>query len=360
MKSKVDVAIVGAGFYGLSIGVHIKQNNPELNVHIFERNEEIMLQASKNNQARVHLGLHYPRSFVTAYRSKRNSSRFIKDWGNAVFSDFRHYYGVAKHNSKINSVQFAKFANTIGTDIKTVDSVEGLNMELLQSLYLSPEPSFNYKEIKRVFMDKIRELGIKLHLNTRIKSIEQTSNGLTLNANYTTRWLLNCTYSGLKDFRGNLSGTTKILKHEVTEMLLLKLPEEYQSMSFTIMDGDFYSLFPYPGMNCHTLSHVRYTPKAILGSDRNVYEESLRYSTSSGLEWMLRDVAKFFPPILKSEYLGSINEIKTVLAKSEVDDGRPILFERDQIDHRVVHILGSKIDNIYDVLEKINEIAWNE
>ena len=43
-----------------------------------------------------------------------------------------------------------------------------------------------------------------------------------------------------------------------------------------------------------------------------------------------------------------------MLEKNEIDDGRPILFENDKNLKNLYYVLGSKIDNIYDVLDRID------
>jgi len=70
---------------------------------------------------------------------------------------------------------------------------------------------------------------------------------------------------------------------------------------------------------------------------------------------MIRDAGRYVPEILKAEYRHSLFEIKTVLTRNESDDGRPILFERHLELPGCFSILGGKIDNIYDVLEKMDE-----
>ena len=70
---------------------------------------------------------------------------------------------------------------------------------------------------------------------------------------------------------------------------------------------------------------------------------------------MVRDVSRYLPAILNAKYVDSLFEIKTVLVKSEGDDGRPILFEKHQGLPGCYSILGGKIDNIYDVLARLDE-----
>ena len=69
---------------------------------------------------------------------------------------------------------------------------------------------------------------------------------------------------------------------------------------------------------------------------------------------MLRDVGRYIPEVLKAKHIDSLFEIKTVLVKNEGDDGRPILFEKHTDLPGCYSVLGGKIDNIYDVLEKFD------
>ena len=63
------------------------------------------------------------------------------------------------------------------------------------------------------------------------------------------------------------------------------------------------------------------------------------------------------PIIADSIYKDSLFEIKTVLAKNEVNDGRPILFEKHNQLPGCYSVLGGKIDNIYDVIDKLEAEA---
>ena len=67
-----------------------------------------------------------------------------------------------------------------------------------------------------------------------------------------------------------------------------------------------------------------------------------------------RDAARYLPAIAESEQIDSLFEVKTVLVRSEGDDGRPILVERYSQMPGLYCILGGKVDNIYDVLERLD------
>lgn len=72
---------------------------------------------------------------------------------------------------------------------------------------------------------------------------------------------------------------------------------------------------------------------------------------------MVRDVGRYLPSILAAKHVDSLFEIKTVLIKNESDDGRPILYEKYPQLPGCFSVLGGKIDNIYDVLEKLDAEA---
>jgi hypothetical protein len=71
---------------------------------------------------------------------------------------------------------------------------------------------------------------------------------------------------------------------------------------------------------------------------------------------MVRDAARYLPAISAARYEASLFEVKTLLGKNEVDDGRPILFHRDARLPQLCSVLGGKIDNIYDILDRLSAL----
>jgi hypothetical protein len=59
-----------------------------------------------------------------------------------------------------------------------------------------------------------------------------------------------------------------------------------------------------------------------------------------------------------STYFRSLYELKTILVRSEDSDSRPIVFEQSEDSDRIYSVLGSKIDNIYDVLAYLKQQPW--
>ncbi|EJL6909268.1 amino acid oxidase, partial [Vibrio cholerae] len=150
------------------------------------------------------------------------------------------------------------------------------------------------------------------------------------------------------------------LRHELTEMCLIKIPNEIEGMSFTVMCGPFFSIMPFPSTDYYTLSHVRYTPHCDWRDDECVYDNYdlfEKQSKKSAWNKIIRDAQRYIPILKESQYIDSLWEVKTILPISDVDDSRPILFK---INHGVngYHcIMGGKIDNIYDAIEKIENFG---
>ena len=119
------------------------------------------------------------------------------------------------------------------------------------------------------------------------------------------------------------------------------------------MDGPYFSLMPFPSTPYHTLSHVRYTPHGAQPS----YEQAvatLRAGLTSRADYMLRDAIRYVPALRDAVHRESLWGVKTVPARRDGDDARPIVMRRSN-GGRVMSLLGSKIDNIGDALRVAEE-----
>ena len=139
-------------------------------------------------------------------------------------------------------------------------------------------------------------------------------------------------------------------------MALMQVPPALHGLGITVMDGPFFSLMPFPARGLHTLSHVRYTPHLHWNDQPSIdpYQKLNDYDHATRVDRMIRDVGRYLPAMLHAKYVDSLFEVKTVLVMNEGDDGRPILFEKHPEMPGCYSVLGGKIDNIYDVLEKLD------
>jgi len=362
-----DAIVIGGGFYGATIASYLVKARGLKRVMLVEREDALLKRASRNNQARIHNGYHYPRSFTTAYRSRVNLRKFVLDWPDAVKRDFIKLYAIAGANSKVTSKQFERFCHEIGARISHPPaSLRALfEPRLIADVYLVDEYAFDYTHLSAWAERELAANGVDVLLDTRVVAVEHQEGGklnVALQRNgiandpISCRYLFNCTYSGLNHVGGEFTPTQTRLKHEIAEIALVDMPSHLRDYGITLMDGPFFSTLPYPSAGLHSLTHVRYTPhfQWLDEPGADPYARLEAYAKQSRADRMLRDAARYVPALSQARHVESLFEVKTILSKNEIDDGRPILLEKHSHLPGCYSVLGGKLDNIYDVLEKLD------
>jgi glycine/D-amino acid oxidase-like deaminating enzyme len=357
-----DVVIIGGGWFGCAIADYLRPRYPR--ILIVERESDILLRASYTNQARIHNGYHYPRSLQTAYRSRINFEIFSRDYADAVVRDFVKLYCIAARNSKVSPRQFERFCNLIGAEWKAAskDHRALFQPQLIASVYEVKECAFNSRVLAAILWEKLRKADVEVRLNTRVMEVAADGGHsrilLSDGSEVEAGMVFNCTYSGLKRIPGLEEHCHTGVKHEITEMVLVDMPEDLKKIGVTVMDGAFFSTMPFPSRGLHTLSHVRYTPhgswtEAGTGESPDPYALLAQYAKESKAIYMQHDAARYMPALARARVVDTLFEVKTILVRNELDDGRPILMERSKGPQIVYSVLGGKIDNIYDVLYRL-------
>ncbi len=365
-----DAIVIGGGFYGAAIAVYLAERRGFKKIVLVEKEDSLLCRASYNNQARVHNGYHYPRSFTTAYRSRENLPRFFRDWSHVVKQDFTKLYAIARQNSKVTAKQFERFCGTIGASLEPATQKQRalFDHRLIEDIFIVQEYAFDSSLLAAQLERDLLGHGVAIRTRATAQSIRQGNSPFepltvavshrdksveSLAANY----VFNCTYSGLNQLSGDFSGVSTQLKHEITEMLLVDMPDELRGLGITVMDGPFFSMMPFPSRGLHSLSHVRYTPHThwLDEAGVNPYEKMSAYEGYSRYDRMIRDVGRYVPKTLSAKYIDSLFEVKTVLLKNESNDGRPIFFEKHTNPLGCYSVLGGKIDNIYDIFEALEK-----
>jgi len=360
----VDAVVVGGGFYGAALAVYLAKRGLG-RIHLLEREGALLARASLHNQARVHTGYHYPRSFTTAYRSRINAPRFLHDWPQAIERRFTKLYAIARRQSHVTARQFERFCREIGAPLEQAPPALAslFDARRIEAVYLAEEYAFDAAVLAGMAARALQDAGVAVSLRSQARQLQADGDaGLRVivsgeqgERSLRTRYLFNCTYSALNRLAGAPASAAR-LKHELTEMALVELPDPLRGLGVTVMDGPFFSLMPFPSRGLHTLSHVRYTPHLHWddGDGSAPYERLQQYPRDSRYDRMQRDVIRYLPAMAGARHVDSLFEVKTVLVRNEGDDGRPILFEASRTLPGYYAILGGKIDNIYDVFERLD------
>lgn len=383
-----DAVVVGGGFFGLYLAEQLALRRAR--VLLCEQDAAPMQRASYNNQARVHNGYHYPRSILTAFRSRVNYPRFVAEFPACIDASFTKVYAIGRQFSRVSADQFRLFMERIGAPTEPAPATIArlFRDDMIEEVFLVEECAFDAVVLARLMRERALRAGVELRCDTQVTAIA-TGSGTPLVATLrhagATRqvaagMVFNCTYSHINRLISASGLATIPLKHELTEMCLLEVPPELAGLGITVMCGPFFSCMPFPPRGLHTLSHVRYTPHCHWydgggqdgggrdggGRDGDGHDGGGPYRAAetmvsqvprrSAYSHMLRDAQRYLPALAGARYRGSLWEVKTLLPRSEVDDGRPILFKRDYglPGHHV--IMGGKIDNVYDVAVEVDKL----
>jgi glycine/D-amino acid oxidase-like deaminating enzyme len=363
---RYDVVVVGGGFYGCVIAAHSASNGTT--VAVLEQAPRLLSRASFANQARIHNGYHYPRSFTTGWRSHENYRRFVTDFSDCVHEGMTSLYAIARSGSKTTTSQFERFCRVTGAPTRPARPPlrKLFSTRFVDAVFEVEEVAFDALRLRRQLEARLLDRQVAVHLGHRVVGVDQRESGVQLTTDrgliVQARAAVNCTYAGVNHLHQRRDERIGGLKHEVAEMPLIRVPDELSGLGITVMDGPFFSIFPFPARKVHALSHVRHTPHAAwteTESSPDPYALLAQVPLRSRFPAMVRDAARFVPSLARCEHVESLFEIKTVPATHEIDDGRPILLRRGGGSGRVISVLGSKMDNIYDVIPQISEFLAN-
>lgn len=358
MREDYEIAVIGGGFYGCTLAVALAGSGQR--VAVLESEAELMTRASYANQARVHNGYHYPRSYLTALRSAANFPRFISEFRDCIDDTFEHVYAIARNSSNVNANQFQRFCSLIGAPLRRVpERIRNLlNADLIEDAFCVTEYAFDAVALRRTLREKLDDAGVSVFCGTPVDRVSAGRDGdvsvhLQNGGCLAAGRVFNCTYASINDLLCRSGLVPLPLKQELAEVALIAVPETLAHVGITVMDGPFFSTMPFPARRLHSLTHVRYTPHQAWCDSRAGGYGRLPAASPKYI-YMLKDAQRYVPALAYSRYQESLFEVKSVLIQNEADDGRPIVFCKDYGIANFSIVMGSKIDNVYDALQAIS------
>jgi glycine/D-amino acid oxidase-like deaminating enzyme len=361
-RTTYDVVVIGGGFFGCSVAIYFARLGKT--AVVLERENGLLLRASYNNQARIHGGYHYPRSFRTANRSRQNLEPFIRDYSECAVGTFTKLYGIAGVDSLVSGSHFSRFCHLINAPLKPAAPkyVRLFCASRVSDVFEAEELAFDAVELARITRQRLLESGGEIRLGVEALGVasapDSRLNVETTDGVLNAKLVFNCTYSALNRLKG-MSSRAAGLRHLISEVVLVEPPEPLENLGITLMDGPFFSMMPFPAARLHSFTHVRYTHhyawKESGDPGLHPYDALGQYHKRTNYPYMIRDAERYLPVIRESRYVRSLFEMKTLLVSSEIDDSRPILFARDEAHPQLISVLGGKIDNVVDMLQYLEQ-----
>src|SRR3989338_917998 len=366
---KVDCIIVGAGIFGLyAASLFVKKGQT---VAIVDKSTRPFSRASATNQARVHNGYHYPRSYDTEEEVAHYYSRFIRDFNFAINNSFEQIYAIASSGSKTSAKDFVNFCERVNIPLKKINADRYFKRGSVEDAFRVQECSFDFTKIRDFLVDKVKN-SARCYYGVDIKSVEKRNpsyvvaldNGICLSAPL----VINASYAGINEVIDKFDQQPFDLKYELCEMVLCEVTKEFRNLGITVMDGDFFSVVPFGSSDFHVLTSVGHTPHNVsdgkIPNFRDEADQSVckihwvsgcivcSQNLKSAWSKMYELSRAFLKPNFRIDYKDSKFEIKAILRASENDDSRPTIMKQHTTNPTLVSILSGKISTIYD-LEKI-------
>ena len=370
-----DKIIIGAGLYGLYAAFFSGKRGEK--VLVLEYDPASFMRATYINQARVHMGYHYPRSYSTAIKSAGYFERFNEDYGFCIYSDFDKIYATSAAFSWTDAVQFKKFCTNSHIQCEDVNTSKYFNDGMCDGAFVTKEYTYDAAILKEHFLHQLADYSnVTIQYNARIIDILQHDTNFELRlANgevYTTDYLLNATYASSNQILEKISGRDSYrpftIKYELCEIILCKTNEKLGRVGITVMDGPFFSIMPFGKTGYHSLTSVTFTPHVTSYNALPEFEcQSLSegYCSSrqlgncnfcpakpaSAWTYMSSMAKKYLKEEYQFEYVESLFSMKPILQASEIDDSRPTVIRQLSDSPRLVSVLSGKINTVYDLDE---------
>ncbi len=324
---RVKIAIIGAGVFGTNCAIELAKSHE---ITLFEKNKDILSEASFINQYRHHWGYHYPRSQSTVDDIQRSIKDFEKIYGNSVIREFPTYYAIAKKGSKVSAKEYTDFCdrNKLPYTIEYPDETY-LDRNKTSTCLKTFEPIYDFKTLKQTIRNLLGKRKVKLKLESEVIDgyiIENGKKILVIKDKKGKRkeefdYVINVTYARHNEFCRWFGFHIKPIRLDFVETLWMKL--NLPKMSFAIMDGPFTNMVPTGKKNIFTLVHIKESMLRRFVPRNGLVPKDIFLKKRSRAKKIIERSAEWLPVIKKAKYMESHYVLRGVNAYREHDDARP-------------------------------------
>jgi len=382
-SGQFDKIIIGAGLYGMYAAGFCADKGQH--VLVLEYDEAPFQRATYINQARVHMGYHYPRSLTTAVKSAGYFRRFVEDFGFCIHDKFQQIYATSEQFSWTSAGQFQEFCRAAGIRCEETAVSKYFKPGMCDGAFLTEEYTYDAKILQRYYEDKLYgSSNVQMAFRARIKKIVKKGTGFQVQmedgSRYEAPFVLNASYASVnqvmglvEDERGEMEKEPFDIKYELCEIILCKPSEALKDIGLTVMDGPFFSIMPFGRTGLHSLTAVTFTPHVtsydlcpVFSCQADTGKEALAGFCSQGQlgncnvcphkpntawPYMSHLADKYMKPEYGYSYVESLYSMKPILKSSEVDDSRPTAIKVMSRKPDFVSVLSGKINTVYDLDE---------
>lgn len=375
MNHVFDKIIIGAGLYGLYAAERCSAKGEK--ILVLEYDQVPFSRATFINQARVHMGYHYPRSLSTAVKSAGYFKRFVEDFDFCILQDFNQVYATSGKFSWTNANQFVEFCRAADIPCDEVPTSKYFKNDMCDGAFLTKEYTYDAMLLKKYYLEKMagRE-NVSFQYGARVKEIIEKNQAYEIlledGQSFETGFVLNATYASVNQIlqKLKLKEEDKLslfdIKYELCEIILCDVGEKLHNTGITVMDGPFFSIMPFGKTGYHSLTSVTFTPHVTSYESVPSFKCQINVMCSqsqlgncsecsnkpeSAWPYMSHLADKYLKPEYSYKYEKSLFSMKPILKASEVDDSRPTAIKVLTDSPKFISVLSGKINTVYDLDE---------
>lgn len=360
-----DRVVIGGGIFGCYAAIVLAEKG--YTVMLIEQDEELFNRASKVNQARLHTGLHYPRSLLTAENALKDYKKFRKRFGQAV-NDFEQIYGISQFNSKTNGTEFQNFVKRLGIGVQEIDPSIWFNPGKVCNAFLVEEPTFDYQILRDLLTQMIFDNeNIRVALNEKVVLGKVNGSEVTLKLESTkvvsANGLIIAAYASTNGLREQLNLKPLELTFELTEIILGQVDQALYQRGFTVMDGPFWSLMPFGKSNKVSLTSVGLTPlkRSVDRARFSCQKEQTNCATfalndcsvcpsrpESNLVHHKQQMQLFLKHASEFRETERLITVKAIMTSTSIDDARPTVVHKED-GLNIWTVISGKVSSVFDL-----------
>ncbi len=273
----MKIAIIGAGLFGCSTAIKIKEKYKKYDVHLYEKKNKILYSASGKNQFRCHRGYHYPRSELTINECK-NGVKSFKEYYDDCFIKSENFYAISKHSSYTN---FSEYLNVLEkNELKyKIKKNKIFNYSNIENTVIVDEDLIDVSKVRKKTIEYINKLKIKLKLNTKVHISKKFLKNFDM--------IVLATYDNNNNNLKNFKSIKEKFYYQLVEKIIIRTPSQYNKFSAVVIDGPFMCIDPYIKDGFSILGNVK---KSVIEKSNSIFNNFNEVYKKKLDQYLVKDI----------------------------------------------------------------------
>jgi glycine/D-amino acid oxidase-like deaminating enzyme len=358
---KPKIAVIGCGAFGALSAIRLSEAG--FAVTVYERLPTAMAGASYNNQNRLHLGYHYPRSDETCQQCISGFQRFVDEFPDCVRADFTNGYFIASQGSHTDPAGFIAFCQRNGLTWEKLDLARfPMPVRHVDLAVTCPEYIYDSRLLGEEIIRRLERMGVAPRFGDGVTGISPAGDRylVTSTSGETHEYdgIVNATYANMGKINSMLGREAPERQYEYTVVAIVETGAA--PCGVTIMDGPFFTLLPF-GKSGQSLfygvsaSVIATEFAGQLNPDWLDPQTAPFQPSDHAARWQafVEKGTHFFPTIRDWTLHSFLQGPRMVLPHVDATDKRPSLVEQPA--PNVLSLFSGKIDHAIWVADEVVE-----